>query len=79
MDQYIHIILALGAVMGFLLILYGLVLRKRQVERGLINIIAYRVLDHKRGIALAVMKIGDELLFIGVTPNDMRVRLNEDN
>lgn len=73
MDSYIHIVFAFGAVLGLLLIFYGLTVRRRQAEKGLINIIAYRILDPKRGVALAVMKIGEELLFIGVTPNDMKV------
>ncbi len=73
MDSYIQMLFAFGAVLGLLLIFYGFTIRRRQAERGLINIIAYRVLDAKRGVAVAVMKIGEELLFIGVTPNDMKV------
>lgn len=73
MDSYIQMVFALGAVLGLLLIFYGIALRRRQTERGLINIIAYRVLDAKRGVAVAVMKIGEELLFVGVTPGDMKV------
>lgn len=73
MDSYIQMLFAFGAVLGLLLIFYGFAMRRRQAERGLINIIAYRVLDSRRGVAVAVMKIGGELLFIGVTPNDMKV------
>ncbi len=73
MDSYIQMLFAFGAVLGLLLIFYGFTVRRRQAERGLINIIAYRVLDARRGVAVAVMKIGEELLFIGVTPNDMKV------
>lgn len=73
MDSYIQMLFAFGAVSGLLLIFYGFAMRRRQAEKGLINIIAYRVLDPRRGVAVAVMKIGEELLFIGVTPNDMKV------
>ncbi|MCX7792872.1 MAG: flagellar biosynthetic protein FliO [Thermodesulfovibrionales bacterium] len=73
MDSYIQMVFAFGAVLGLLLIFYGFTLRRRQTERSLINIIAYRVLDPKRGVAVAVMKIGEEILFIGITPNDMRI------
>lgn len=73
MDSYIKILFAFGAVLGLLLIFYGFAMRRRQAERSLINIIAYRVLDPRRGVAVAVMKIGGELLFIGITPSDMKV------
>jgi flagellar biogenesis protein FliO len=73
MMDYLQILFASGIVIGMLFILYGIAMKRRQVEKGLINIIAYKVLDHRRGVAVAVMKIGSELLFIGVTPSDMKV------
>lgn len=73
MDSYLQMIFAFGVVIGLLFILYGIAIKRRQLEKGLINIIAYKVLDHRRGVAVAVMKIGSELLFIGVTPSDMKV------
>ncbi len=73
MDSYLQMLFAFGVVIGLLFILYGIAMKRREVEKGLINIIAYKVLDHRRGVAVAVMKIGSELLFIGVTPSDMKV------
>lgn len=73
MDSYIQIVFASGFVIGLLLVFYGISLRKKRTEMGLINIVAYRIIDHKRGIGVAVLKIGGELLFVGITPGDMRV------
>ncbi len=70
---YIEIILAFSVILGLLLVFYGFLQRRRAGEMGLINILAYRVIDQRRGVAIAVMKIGDELLYIGITPSEMKV------
>jgi flagellar biogenesis protein FliO len=69
-DLPVRIALALGAVVGMILI-FGFLLRKRQTKPGLLHIIAYRSFGPRKGIA--AMKIGKEVLIIGVTSTDLKL------
>lgn len=69
-DLSVRIALALGVVVGMILI-FGLFLRKRQTKRGLLNVIAYQSFGPRKGIA--AIKIGKEVLLIGVTSTDLKL------
>ncbi|MBF0316580.1 MAG: flagellar biosynthetic protein FliO [Nitrospirae bacterium] len=58
---------------GVVLLIYGIayVLRKRRKKAGLINILEYVSLGPKKGIA--AVKVGAEVLIVGVTPTDFRL------
>lgn len=67
---YIQVITALGAVIG-LIFLFGLFLRKRQTRNEMMKVIAYHPLGTRKGIA--AMKVGEEVLLLGVTPADIKL------
>ncbi len=69
-EPYIQVITALGGVIG-LIILLGFFLRKRQVRNEVMKIIAYHPLGSRKGIA--AMRVGDEVLLLGVTPADIKL------
>ncbi|MBF0537989.1 MAG: flagellar biosynthetic protein FliO [Nitrospirae bacterium] len=70
MDVLLQMLLALG---GVVLLIYGIayVLKKRQKKAGLINILDYVSFGPKKGIA--AVKVGAEVLIVGVTPTDFRL------
>ncbi len=73
MDLYLQMILIIMITIGVAFIVLGLVTKRHQQRSGLINIVAYHTLDPRKGIAVAVMKVGRELLFLGVTPNEVKL------
>lgn len=69
-DIYIQVITALGAVLGIILLM-ALFLKKRQIRNEMMKVIAYHPLGTRKGIA--AMKVGEEVLLIGVTPTDIKL------
>jgi len=49
----------------------GYVMKRKQNRFGLMSIISYQPFGPKKGVA--ALKIGKEVLILGVTPNDMRL------
>ncbi len=47
------------------------ILKKRQNKTGLMNIVGYQSLGPKKGVA--ALKIGGEVLMLGVTTNEIRL------
>ncbi len=45
--------------------------RKKQSRSGYMNIVEYLSLGPKRGVA--ALKVGEEVLIVGITPNDFRL------
>ncbi len=70
MDTYIQMAAALFFVI-ILIVAVGYFLRKKQNHSGLMNIISYQPIGAKKGVA--ALKIGKEILILGVTTNDMRL------
>jgi len=68
--MYIQMGIALVAVTG-VIILLGLFLRRRQGKTGLINILSYQSFGPRKGIA--ALKIGREILLIGITSTDLKL------
>lgn len=69
-ELYIQMALALAAVVG-LIFLAGFFLKKKQGKAGLMNIIAYQSFGSRKGIA--AVRIGREILLIGVTSTDLKL------
>lgn len=63
-------VLALAAVIG-LIFFMGFFLRKRQAKAGIMNVLAYQSFGSRKGIA--AMKIGREILLVGVTASDLKL------
>ncbi len=64
----------MAAALVFVILLIfaaGYVLKKKQNKFGLMSIISYQPFGAKKGVA--ALKIGSEILILGVTPNDMRL------
>jgi flagellar biogenesis protein FliO len=70
MDLYLHMGAALVIVSGLILLL-GYALKKRQGGDGLMKIMGYQSLGAKKGIAM--VKIGSEVLLVGVTATDVKL------
>ncbi|MEW6601317.1 MAG: flagellar biosynthetic protein FliO [Nitrospirota bacterium] len=49
----------------------GFVLKKKQNRFGLMSIVSYQPFGPKKGVA--ALKIGKEVLILGLTPNDIRL------
>jgi flagellar biogenesis protein FliO len=49
----------------------GLVINKKQNKFGLMSVVSYQPFGPKKGVA--ALKIGKEVLILGVTPTDMRL------
>jgi len=69
-DLYLHMGVALILVSG-LILLFGFVLKKRQGKESLMRIMGYQSLGPKKGIAM--VKIGPEVLLVGVTATDIKL------
>ncbi|HET6514315.1 MAG TPA: flagellar biosynthetic protein FliO [Thermodesulfovibrionales bacterium] len=69
-EIYLQMVSALAAVVG-LIFLMGFFLRKRQRKAGLMNVLAYQSFGPRKGIA--AMKIGREILLVGVTTSDIKL------
>ncbi len=70
MDLYLHMGLALILVSGLILLL-GLFVKKRQGKESLMKIMGYQSLGPKKGMAM--VRIGQEVLLLGVTANDVKL------
>ncbi len=67
---YIQMAVALTFVI-FLIIVVGFLLKKKQNRYGLMSVVSYQPFGPKKGVA--ALKIGNEILILGVTSNDMRL------
>lgn len=67
---YIQTLAALIFVI-LLIVGAGYYLRKKQNRFGLMSIVSYQPFGPKKGVA--ALKIGGEVLILGVTQNDMRL------
>lgn len=67
---YIQITAALIFVI-LLIVAIGYVFRKKQNRFGLMSIVSYQPFGPKKGVA--ALKVGSEVLILGVTPTDMRL------
>jgi flagellar biogenesis protein FliO len=67
---YIQMAAALFFVI-LLIIGAGLVINKKQNKFGLMSVVSYQPFGPKKGVA--ALKIGREVLILGVTPTDMRL------
>jgi flagellar biogenesis protein FliO len=54
-----------------LIVASGFVLKKKQNRFGLMSVVSYQPFGPKKGIA--ALKVGKEILLLGVTANDMRL------
>jgi flagellar biogenesis protein FliO len=66
----LQMVIALAFVI-FLIIAFSFLYRKKQKAAGFISPIAYHSFGQKMGIA--ALRIGDEILVLGVTPTDMKL------
>ncbi len=75
---YIQVTVALIGVIG-LIIAIGYVLKKRQGKPSLINVLDYHSFGQRKGIA--ALKVGAEVLLIGITSTDIKLlkTLDEDD
>ncbi len=69
-DLYIQMILALGAVLGLILVM-GFLARKRSSKAGLMQVLAYHSFGPRKGIA--AVKVGREVFLLGVTTTDLKL------
>jgi flagellar biogenesis protein FliO len=69
-ETYIQMAIALVFVI-LLIFGIGFILRKRQDRFGFMSVVGYQSLGPKKGVA--ALKIGKEILILGVTSNDMRL------
>lgn len=67
---YLQVVVALIFVI-LLILAAGFIMRKKQNRLGLMSVISYQPFGPKKGVA--ALKIGSEILILGVTPNDMRL------
>ena len=70
MDLYLHMGLALVLVSG-LIFLLGLFIKKKQDKGSLMKVMGYQSLGPKKGMAM--VRVGQEVLLLGVTANDVRL------
>ena len=68
--SYIQMAAALLFVI-FLIVAAGYVLKRKQNRFGFMSIIGYQAVGPKKGVA--ALKVGREVLILGVTSNDMRL------
>jgi flagellar biogenesis protein FliO len=67
---YLQMITALAAVIGMILVM-RVFLKKRQGKPGMMNMVAYQAFGPRKG--LAALKMGKEVLLLGVTSTDIRL------
>jgi flagellar biogenesis protein FliO len=70
MGTYIQVAAALIFVV-LLIVASGYVLKKKQNRFGLMSVVSYQPFGPKKGVA--ALKIGKEVLLLGLTPNDIRL------
>ncbi len=54
-----------------LIVAAGYVLKRKQNRFGLMSIVGYQPFGNRKGVA--ALKIGNDILILGLTPNDMRL------
>ncbi|HYA86424.1 MAG TPA: flagellar biosynthetic protein FliO [Nitrospirota bacterium] len=69
-DLYLHMGVALILVSG-LIFLLGLFIKKKQDKSSLMKVMGYQSLGPKKGMAM--VKVGQEVLLLGVTTNDVKL------
>jgi flagellar biogenesis protein FliO len=69
-EMALQMVTALALVV-LLILGFGFFYRKRQKAGGLISVLAYQSLGQKIGIA--AVKVGREVLVLGITPNDFKL------
>ncbi|MEW6569713.1 MAG: flagellar biosynthetic protein FliO [Nitrospirota bacterium] len=69
-EAYLQMAIALVAVVGIILVI-GLFLRKKQGKTSLIHVLGYQSFGPRKGIA--VLKIGADILLVGVTSTDLKL------
>lgn len=67
---YLQVAAALLFVV-LLIVAAGFVLKKKQNKFGLMSVVSYQPFGPRKGVA--ALKIGKEILILGVTQNDMRL------
>lgn len=68
--SYIQMGAALAAV-ALLIVLLSLFLKRKQQAPGLMHVVAYQSIGPKKGVA--ALRVGGEILLLGVTPTDVRL------
>ena len=69
--EYIQMIVALGAVIGLILLL-SFFMKKKQSRTGpLMNVVAYHAFGPRKGVA--ALKMGKDVLLLGITSTDVRL------
>ncbi len=64
----------MAAALGFVILLIfaaAYVIKKKQNRFGLMSVVSYQPFGAKKGVA--ALKVGKEILLLGVTSNDMRL------
>lgn len=69
-EAYLQMAAALAAVVGLIFVM-GFFLRRKQAKAGLMNVLAYQSFGSRKGIA--ALKIGREILLVGVTSTDVKL------
>lgn len=67
---YIQTVAALLFVI-ILIFAAGFIMKKKQNRFGFMNVVGYQPFGPKKGVA--ALKVGKEVLILGVTPNEMRL------
>jgi len=69
--EYVQMIVALGAVVG-LILLISFFMKKKQSRTGpLMNVVAYHSFGPRKGVA--ALKMGKDVLLLGITSTDVRL------
>ena len=67
---YLQMTVALVVVIG-LIVVIGTVLKRKQTKSSLMTVLTYQSFGPKKGIA--ALKIGTEILLVGVTSTDLKL------
>jgi len=68
--NYIQMSIALVLVIGLILVI-GMAMKKRQAKSALMTVLTYQSFGPKKGIA--ALKIGSEILLVGITSTDLKL------
>lgn len=69
-ESVIQMGIALALVL-FLIFVFAFIQKKRLKSSGLISLVAYHSFGNKTGVA--ALKIGKEILIVGITPTDFKL------
>jgi flagellar biogenesis protein FliO len=67
---YLQMIVALVVVIGLIFVI-GNILKKKQTKTSLMTVLTYQSFGPRKGIA--ALKIGTEILLVGVTSTDLKL------